>query len=409
MSGSQGLVEARREADRAALDRYLVDAVRLVGADGSPLVQGRSLIYRFAAAAPFWAGVLSDVPSVSAGQLRRASELVVRHFVDHGVPNRDGLLDLGWHHAWPKLAQSYSGPGSPYWASFGLLGVAFDRDHPVWRAPAEPLPVEVADSLFTVRAPGWLVSSTVADGIVRVVNHGTDHGHEGQPGTDSPLYARLGYSTATSPLLDDEAWRSPADNSVGVSDAAGRMSHRTGWRAGPLVVEGGVGIASSSGTVGWMAASAALDGHGTGAGVVEPAAELTVASLVRGRWEVRLARVGRVLDERVFTLRFCGWPVAGDATGELRPVPLTEDEADGPSVERAEHRDASPLADLVTIAWCEAPVAVGRWRAVLVTLGRGEVPAEQSCQVEVADLDAAVQVSVQWPDGHSSEHRVELV
>ncbi len=38
------------------LDRFLQDAIALVGADGSPLIQGRSLIYRFAAAAPFWAG-----------------------------------------------------------------------------------------------------------------------------------------------------------------------------------------------------------------------------------------------------------------------------------------------------------------------------------------------------------------
>jgi hypothetical protein len=56
MSGAADLAAARRERDRAALDRYLQDAVALVGADGSPLIQGRSLTYRFAAAAPFWAG-----------------------------------------------------------------------------------------------------------------------------------------------------------------------------------------------------------------------------------------------------------------------------------------------------------------------------------------------------------------
>ncbi|MGO4759778.1 DUF2264 domain-containing protein, partial [Streptomyces sp. 2MCAF27] len=45
---------ALRETWAADLTRYLDDAVCLVGADGSPLLQGRSLTYRFAAAAPFW-------------------------------------------------------------------------------------------------------------------------------------------------------------------------------------------------------------------------------------------------------------------------------------------------------------------------------------------------------------------
>ncbi|MDR3107160.1 MAG: DUF2264 domain-containing protein, partial [Bifidobacteriaceae bacterium] len=63
MRGAYDLAdEQRRQRDRELLDRYLLDAAHLVGADGGPLIQGRSLIYRSAAAAPFWAGALSQVP-----------------------------------------------------------------------------------------------------------------------------------------------------------------------------------------------------------------------------------------------------------------------------------------------------------------------------------------------------------
>ncbi|WP_205857335.1 DUF2264 domain-containing protein, partial [Phytoactinopolyspora endophytica] len=50
------LAAGRRALDHARLERFLQDYVRLIGANGSPLIQGRSLIYRFAAAAPLWAG-----------------------------------------------------------------------------------------------------------------------------------------------------------------------------------------------------------------------------------------------------------------------------------------------------------------------------------------------------------------
>jgi hypothetical protein len=135
MTGAAELAGGRYERDVAALDLFLQDASPLVGADGSPLIEGRSLIYRFAAAAPFWAGVLAEVPSVSAGTLRHAAEKIVRHFDDRGAI-RDGVLTMGWHDEWRPLAQSYSGPGSPYWASKGLLGLALPADHPVWAAPA---------------------------------------------------------------------------------------------------------------------------------------------------------------------------------------------------------------------------------------------------------------------------------
>ena len=176
---------------------------RLVGGDGSPLLQGRSLIYRFAAAAPFWVGALAGVPVASPGRLRNAAERSCGTSPIAARPTTDGLLTIGWHGAWPRLAQAYSGPGSPYWASKGLLGIALPADHPVWTSPAEPLPVQRGDTLRAVRAPGWIVGRHAADGIVRVVNHGTDHATGAPPSPTRRCTPASATPPRPRPLLDD--------------------------------------------------------------------------------------------------------------------------------------------------------------------------------------------------------------
>ncbi len=314
MRGAADLAEPRRARDVAALDRYLLDARALVGGDGGPLLQGRSLIYRFAAAAPFWVGAMAAVPSTSAGALRTAALSVVDHFVQHGAPDGRGLLTPGWFGEWRPLAQSYSGPGSPYWASKGLLGLALPADHAAWTAPDEALPVQRGDTLRTVTAPGWIVAGTRADGIVRVVNHGTDHAVEGAAVGDSPLYARLGYSTATSPLLDEDAWVRPVDQSVVLLDRDGRASHRAGMQVLALDASADaepVAYGASVAAAHWLAPVPDQAHHGSGlSGASAAAGRITVHSLVRGPWEVRLVELEDVAADAV-SLRVGGWPVAG--------------------------------------------------------------------------------------------------
>ena len=144
----------RQARDVAALDRFLQDAVALVGADGSPLIQGRSLIYRFAAAAPFWVGRhRRGAQSLSPGQLRRAASEHRRALRRARRPRRarPARPSAGTARG-ARWRSRYSGPGSPYWAAKGMLGIALPADHPVWTADEEPLPVEVADDLRRRRA-----------------------------------------------------------------------------------------------------------------------------------------------------------------------------------------------------------------------------------------------------------------
>ncbi|GAA2944023.1 DUF2264 domain-containing protein [Microbacterium luteolum] len=413
MQGADELAGGRTEADIVRLDLFLQDAIALVGADGCPLIQGRSLVYRFAAAAPYWAGVIAEVPSVSPGQLRRAASAIVRHFAENGAPNDQGLLDLGWHGEWRRLAQNYSGTGSPYWASKGLLGIALPEDHPVWSAPVELLPVETADVLRIVQAPAWIISATADDGIVRVINHGADHARPGDLVGDSPLYARLGYSTAASPLLNGDAWAEPLEQSVALLHADGRASHRAGMRVYSIRLEGNAAIAGSQATAHWIAPATTQTRHGSGiVGEVEIAGSVTVWSIVRGAWEVRLVRVDAIEADAVPTaLRIGGWALAGDAADDTVSANSAASSVGGrrtaivgltpggvPSIEN--RRDASPLGVFASVPVITYPVAAGEWIATAVHLSDRSAASAPSIRIE-GDL-----VAVDWPDSTTTEHRL---
>jgi hypothetical protein len=427
MAGAEGFAAPRRIADTALLDRYLQDALHLVGADGSPLVQGRSLTYRFAAAAPFWVGALAGVPAARPGLLRRAASGVVRHFVERGVPDERGLLPLGWHHAWPRIAQSYSGPGSPYWASKGFLGLTMPADHPVWTADEEPLPVERGDTLRTVRAPGWIISGTHRDGVVRVVNHATDHASPGDDVGDSPLYARLGYSTASSPLLDPDSWTDPLDQAVVLLDEQGRATHRSGMRLIDLRTQETDGVAVALATsvtdAHWLAPASEQRHHGSGlVGTTSSAGRMAVVSLVRGPWEVRIARVDPLAPDgrEVTGIRFAGWAVAGadaaahrleaGAAARARGVTSLIIALSGAQHDAGVQRrtDASPLGDPALVPWVTFPAQGGNWAAVLIELSGAATPPElaRSSSVVIVEENHETEIGVSWPDSRRTCSRL---
>ena len=405
MAGAADLAAERRAHDTELLERYLADAITLVGADGGPLIQGRSLTYRFAAAAPFWIGAIAGVPSLSPGLLRRAASGVAGHFADRGVPDDRGLLTLGWFKSWPNLAQAYSGPGSPYWAAKGFLGLALPADHPAWTASEEPLPVERGDVLRAVAAPGWIISATKADGIVRVHNHGTDHSRPGDRRGDSGLYARIGYSTATAPWLDDASWASPADQSAALVDVEGRATHRNGFEALGVHIDRtsgiDVGVAASRAAAHWLTADTEQWGHGYGwTGQALDAGTLTTVSLVRGPWEVRLVHVDALADgvaPQDVKLRMTGWPTV-DGDGLSSTVqPLTPSLATGSQ----ERTDASILGDPSVVPWADFPVEPGQWSVALVSLQRQNPSTGGSVSATVLGSPTPA-VTVTWPDGAST-------
>ncbi|OIJ63382.1 DUF2264 domain-containing protein [Streptomyces mangrovisoli] len=280
------VLHAWLDGDAPLLDRYagrleahLADYARLFGGDGAPLHQGRSLTYRFATAAPLFLGALTGRTPLAPGETRRLASGALRYFLDRGATDEHGVLTLGWHGPDETVLQEYSGPGSPYWASKGFLGLLLPADHPVWTAPEEAGPSGREDAVTAISQPNWLLQSTRSDGLVRLHNHGSEDVRY------DPHYTRLAYSTATRPTPS-------YDNSVFVGGDPGRT-----------------GIEPLGTGDGWAASR-----HTAGGG-----ARVTSVVLAHGAVEVRTHVVSRAAPGT--EVRVTGWSADGEGLrAELLPV-----------------------------------------------------------------------------------------
>ncbi|GAA1716803.1 DUF2264 domain-containing protein [Kribbella yunnanensis] len=287
--------EDRLKVYKERLSLFLEDAVHLVGNDGAPIYQGRSLTYRMAAAAPYWMGALLDATPLSPGQTRRLCSGIARHFVEHGVPDERGLLTLGWYDTFLPTTQSYSGPGSPYWASKGFVGLILPPEHPVWADGEETIPLDEADQVRAMPAPGWLVHASRHDQVVQLINHGSDKQPLAEPSgaepAGDPHYNRFAYANHAGPELSDEAPQ--IDNLItlvsdGKSSARGRI-RRLG-----------------------ITARTASSWHNAWLGTEGPW-RIETTSVVHGGWEIRCALVDGPAGALV---RSGGFAVAGDSLPE---------------------------------------------------------------------------------------------
>ncbi|WP_309134565.1 DUF2264 domain-containing protein [Cellulomonas sp.] len=412
------------------LHAYLTQARQLVGAAGAPLLQGRSTTYRFAVLAPFWAGALAGATPLRPAETRTLAAGVLEHFLEAGAVDEHGLLPIGWHRAYPRLRQLYSGGASPYWASKAFLGLLLPADDAVWTAPAEPEPAPATGAqVAALPVPGWLVVRTPADGLVRVLNHGSDRMLEPRVAAraDDPAYRRLGYSTATSPQLSRDAVAAPLESHTALLDRADAPSHRDGIQRIHL---GGTCAVSRS-RVHWLDTPGA-PGAGDDAGWagLRRGPQVTTASVVHGVHELRLAWWHPAVDDPVahpdadaawpadpgpWRVHVGGWALAGAGRDEVRvedgPDRVVLHRADGTvSAVRAVRgldeagatwRDgADPFARWSATPWLRssAPVASGAVVAALVVLAGGagdDVDLDAVASVDVGDGE----VAVRWRDG----------
>jgi hypothetical protein len=398
--------EQRLETWRQDLAEFLDDYVHLIGSDGMPVLQGRSLVYRFAAAAPLWSGAAVGVPGVDPGLLRRAASGLLRAFVERGVPDGRGLLNVGLTREWPRMAQSYTGSGSPYWAAKGMYGLALAADHPVWTAVEAPLPIERGDVRRLIVAPGWLLSGTSADGVVRIVNHGTDHDAPGSDAADSPLYARFGYSSTTAPLVSRESIAHPIEQLATVIDGRGAVAHRSGFRVLRLDDDGTALIGASQAAAHWVAVEAQDHDYGSGyTGRSTPGPEVAVTSVVRGAWEVRIVRVFGTAGSAA-AIRVSGWPLVPDyEASDLRAALVPLAGASFAEVETAYRFDDSPLADLVSVSQITVPLcgaSADSPRTVVVAIGLGS---DLAAPPALEPAEGGV-LAIRWGDSTRTEVQI---
>ncbi|MEJ3747621.1 DUF2264 domain-containing protein [Actinomycetes bacterium KLBMP 9797] len=382
---------------RERLRSYLEGAQHLYAPDGPPLHQGRSVTYRYAALAPVWAGAVFDATPLPPGRTRRLASGVLRHFAERA--SADGLQPVGWYGAFDAIRQPYTGAGSPYWSSKGFAGLVLPADHPVWTDTELPLEVEERDVAVTLPVPGWVVSGTRADGVVRVVNHGADHADDDALSTDDPGYSRHGYATHAGPEYDDCL----VDSHVALLDPAGNPSHRRPLR--PLAVRGRVAV--SRHRAHWPVGDPPAETWPPRQPAFWTGPWVTTASVLRGAVEVRLARVDGSPDGGPWRLRVGGYALAdgapplissaGGAASAHRPDGLTSTVVglrglpDARVVSRQGTNAYGPHS-AVPVVDSDGPVRLGEVYAAAVVLGTTTV---ELPTVAVSGAD----IAVRWPDG----------
>jgi hypothetical protein len=438
----QGRPLPRRHADR--LHAYLGQAQHLVGATGAPLLQGRSATYRLGMLAPFWAGALADATPLAPGETRAMTGAVAEHFLAAGSVDEHGLLPVGWHHRYDRIRQLYTGAASPYWASKGFLGLLLPPDHAVWTAEAELPEAWRADAVVPLRAPGWLVSTTAEDGLVRIVNHGSDRllEHAVEPRADDPFYRRAAYANLVSPQLSQDAIAAPVESHVALLDSGDAPSHRDG--VDRLALDDHV--ATSWSRVHWLDLPSSSGGGSSSDGAaatwasIRRGPRLVTASVVRGRFEVRIGWYLQDVpdgapgnrphagdahgvaawphDVGPWSLQIGGWALAAPDASRLavetgtdwvrvvRPDGLSSlvRGLTGLSVPGTRRRlGADPLAAASATPWLRSgrTVAPGEVGAALVVLTGAPSPLDLDAVESVTRLPDAdrTRVAVRWRDG----------
>ncbi|MGA7203717.1 MAG: DUF2264 domain-containing protein [Specibacter sp.] len=411
---------AERDPARAAalrsryagrLAEFLPDHVGFFGGNGSPVYHGRSLIYRYAAAAPLFMAELAGVPSpLSPGQLRRVASGAAQFFADGGAypaaGPAAGLPTLGWQGEFLPLTQSYSGPASPFWTSKAFVGLLLPADHPVWTAVEEPTPVELADRTSIAPGPNFLTHSTASDGIARVLNHGSDKYYG--PGSENTEYSRLAYSSHTAPVYDP---RGPLDNHIGLLDSEGTPSTR--MRIHRIAADGGT-VASFHHPVWGKQDEAASPWR------------IATATTAGGGYELRLHVVGASSNAdgaahsgEPIKVREGGYAVAGDEPVATAVAPAGSPDAAGATAFREglhstiwplagyaaagglSQSGFSPLGEHSSVPYLAGVHAGGiSIFASLVQLS-AHAPATAPTDIVVHDDGDTVSVSVTCPDGRT--------
>jgi len=145
---------------------FLQDYSHFFAASGEQVPFGRSLIYRFAATAPFGLAHHCGIRDLSAGMSRRLCTKNLEFFMSK-LPE-DQPLSVGWTDEFPALAEAYSCAGSPYWAAKAFAPLLLDPADPFWQAPEEPIPAEGPPFVRPIPIIGMVIRSY--EGAVELFN-----------------------------------------------------------------------------------------------------------------------------------------------------------------------------------------------------------------------------------------------
>lgn len=159
-----------REKYRERLRLFLETTPFFFGGNGSHVLFGRSLIYRWAVLTPLvLAHGLGQWP-LSVGLLRRVCNRNLEFLWEAGAYDGENgrLRETLSPHSHHDVCESYINSGHPYWGMQAFHAMSLGPDDPFWSVPEEPLPVERGDFRRVIEAPGLLLDGVGESGQVRL-------------------------------------------------------------------------------------------------------------------------------------------------------------------------------------------------------------------------------------------------
>ncbi len=181
-------VRGQRYRDRAAA--FAGDFAGWFNATGAALPFGRSLTYRFAQGAFWGALALAGVEALPWGVIKGLYLRHLRWWLQQPIFTETGVLTVGYTYPNLVMAESYNGPGSPYWAMKALLPLALPESHPFWQAEEAPLPPRPA--IRTAPRARQVVTASADGHEVTILNAG--QAVNSWPRHASHKYSKFAYS-----------------------------------------------------------------------------------------------------------------------------------------------------------------------------------------------------------------------
>jgi hypothetical protein len=215
----------------ARLQSFLQNAPYFFGANGSHVLFGRSLIYRWAVLTPLVLAYEQKLWPHSAGLLRA----IVRRNLDYlwGIGGFDAMRGKLRESLSPdgtiEIRESYIDNGHPYWGMQAFSLYLIPPDDPFWTAAEEPLPVEKRSFAVRFEGPKMMLRGNRESGEVRWIHSVNGHNE----GEYRDKYTKLSYSSHFPFSIVKDRGKCPFDGTLVFRDP------RTNEFAGRSALSGG--------------------------------------------------------------------------------------------------------------------------------------------------------------------------
>jgi hypothetical protein len=150
---------------------YLGTAPLFFGSNGSHILYGRSLIYRWAVLTPLVLAYVQKQWPHDPAMLHRIVRGNLEYHWNHGAfeSEKGKLRETYSDKGTGDIKESYIDGGHPYWGMQAFALWLIPREDPFWNASAGQLPVEKSDFVRSLETPGMVLTGAKSSGQVKLL------------------------------------------------------------------------------------------------------------------------------------------------------------------------------------------------------------------------------------------------